>query len=704
MKNKIIKTVSAVLCAVIVCGAAFTGIYALAANTDKESNNTTEETVASAPAASDASATKKETVYVIAGADGSVKKLIVSDWIKNDGKSDTLTDVTEATGIVNVKGDEEYVMGGENTYVWNAGGNDIYYQGNIDKELPVSIKITYELDGKTVSADEIAGKSGKVKIRFDYTNNEVRTVNIDGKDEKIYVPFAMLTGILLDTDTFSSVEVSNGKIINDGDRIAVIGIAFPGLTESLGADSDKLDIPSYVEITADAKNFSMKNTVTVATNEIFSGLDSENTDDISEKISTLTDAVGKLTDGSSDLYDGVCTLLDKSTELVDGINKLYDGAASLKKGTAQLRSGASELVTGTSQLYSGLGKLNSNNAELNAGAKQIFDTLLATASAQLSSAGITDIPALTIENYNAVLNAVLPSLSEESIRAKVEETVKASVNAQRSTVETGVTAAVREQIEQKIIMTQVLAAMGMAEETYKAGIASGAVTKETQAAVTAAVGEKMKDEATLAAISGIVDAQMKAEEIQALISAQTEKKVEELIETNLNSQEVKAQADAAVAKAAAGAASIKSLISQLDSYNKFYTGLGEYTKGVSEAYVGSGKLKSGAISLEDGAASLDSGAKQLLSGLLTMKESAPALIDGIGELKDGAMQLRDGLAQFSYKITEKLDAYGVSPEELSVRIKALSDVSKEYTSFAGTADGMDCSVKFIYRTDSVKTK
>ncbi len=704
MKNKIIKTVSAVLCAVIVCGAAFTGIYALAANTDKESGNTTEETVAFAPAASNTSATKKETVYVIAGADGSVKKLIVSDWIKNDGKSDTLTDVTEATGIVNVKGDEEYVMGGENTYVWNAGGNDIYYQGNIDKELPVSIKITYELDGKTVSAEEIAGKSGKVKIRFDYTNNEVRTVNIDGKDEKIYVPFAMLTGILLDTDTFSSVEVSNGKIINDGDRIAVIGIAFPGLTESLGADSDKLDIPSYVEITANAKNFSMKNTVTVATNEIFSGLDSEDTDDIGEKITALTDAVGKLTDGSSDLYDGVCTLLDKSTELVDGINKLYDGAAALKKGTAQLRSGASELVTGTSQLYSGLGKLNSKNAELNAGAKQIFDTLLATASAQLASAGITDIPALTIENYNAVLSAVLPSLSEESVRAKVEETVKASVHAQRSTVETAVTAAVRGQIEQKIIMTQVLAAMGMTEETYKAGIANGTVTKETQAAVTAAVSEKMQDEATLAAISGIVDAQMASEEVQALISAQTEKKIEELIETNLNSQEVKAQANAAVAKAAAGAASIKSLISQLDSYNKFYTGLGAYTKGVSEAYVGAGKLKSGAVSLEDGAVSLDSGAKQLLSGLLTMKESAPALIDGIGELKDGAMQLRDGLAQFSEKITEKLDACGVSPEELSVRIKALSDISKEYTSFAGAADGTDSSVKFIYRTDSVKAK
>lgn len=323
MKNKIIKTVSVVLCAALMCGAAFMGIYAVAANTGKKSDDTTGETVSSAPVVGDTSVTKKETVYVIAGADGSVKKLIVSDWIKNDGKSDILTDVTEAKDIVNVKGDEEYVMGGENTYVWNANGNDIYYQGNIEKELPVSIKITYELNGSVISADEIAGKSGKVKIRFDYINNEVRTVNINGNDEKIYVPFAMLTGIILDTDTFSSVEVSNGKIINDGDRIAVIGIALPGLAESLGADSGKLDIPSYVEITADTKKFSLKNTVTVASNEIFGGLNSENTDALDGKISALTDAVGELTDGSSDLYDGVCTLLDKSTELVDGINKLY---------------------------------------------------------------------------------------------------------------------------------------------------------------------------------------------------------------------------------------------------------------------------------------------------------------------------------------------------------------------------------------------
>ena len=140
---------------------------------------------------------KDETVYVLAGADGSVKKIIVSDWIKNALGASSLTDTTGLSDIENVKGDESYTISGS-AKVWDAQGNDIYYQGNIEKELPVGMTVTYTLDGKKVSADEIAGKTGKVSIRFDYENRQYETVKIDGKDEKIYVPFAMLTGMLLE--------------------------------------------------------------------------------------------------------------------------------------------------------------------------------------------------------------------------------------------------------------------------------------------------------------------------------------------------------------------------------------------------------------------------------------------------------------------------------------------------------------------------
>ena len=160
--------------------------------------------------------------------------------------------------------------------------------------------------------------------------------NVNGKKEDIHVPFAMLTGVLLDGDVFSNVEVSNGKLVNDGDRIIAAGLAFPGLQENLGIDSEKLEIPNYVEITADAKNFKLTNTVTIAANELFNNIDSSKFDDIDSLKSSMTelsDSMTALTDGSSALYDGLCTLLEKSDELAAGIDALAEGAVSIAKGT-----------------------------------------------------------------------------------------------------------------------------------------------------------------------------------------------------------------------------------------------------------------------------------------------------------------------------------------------------------------------------------
>lgn len=213
------------LCAVLLFGAVGGAVFALN-NTAKKNEDDADPKI-QATVSEKVEATKDETVYVIAGADGTVKKIIVSDWIKNTLGSAALSDKSELENIVNVKGDESFSMGGDKTAVWDASGNDIYYQGNINKELPVTISVTYMLDGKSVTPDELKGKNGKVTIRFDYTNQQYETVDIDGKREKIYVPFAMLTGMILDNDVFTNVEVTNGKLINDGSRTVVAGSRFP---------------------------------------------------------------------------------------------------------------------------------------------------------------------------------------------------------------------------------------------------------------------------------------------------------------------------------------------------------------------------------------------------------------------------------------------------------------------------------------------
>ncbi len=357
-------------------------------------------------------ANKNETVYVLAGADGSVQKLIVSDWIQNTLSSATLTDRTELTDIEPVKGDESYTLNGDSMAVWDAKGGDIYYQGSIEKELPVNLTVSYQLDGNAVSPAELAGQSGRVTIRFDYENQQYQMVDVGGSQEKVYVPFAMLTGVLLDNDIFRNVEVTNGRLINDGDRTIVVGLALPGLQENLALDRDLLDIPDYVEITADVTGFSLGMTATIATNALFSDLELdqlEDAEDLTGSLHQLTEAMDQLLDGSAALYDGLCTLLDKSGELAAGVEQLAQGAKSIQTGADSLDSGAAQLKSGLAELSGGLSALSASSAGLNGGAQQVFESLLSTATTQLQTAGIS-VPTLTIDNYTQVLDGVIASL------------------------------------------------------------------------------------------------------------------------------------------------------------------------------------------------------------------------------------------------------------------------------------------------------
>ena len=735
--NKLSTKITAIaLCAAIMLGGAGAA-YAL---TGEKNEVPAKAVTTSMKAEEEKEVSKDETVYVLAGADGSVQKVIVSDWIKNALKEDSIADKSALSDIENVKGNETYTLDGSNMTVWDAEGNDIYYQGSIEKELPVAMTVSYKFDGKSISADELAGKSGKVTIRFDYENRQYETVNIDGKNEKIYVPFGMLTGMLLDSDTFRNVEVSNGKLLNDGDRTAVIGIAFPGLQENLGIDKDKVEIPDYVEITADVTDFELGMTVTIATNEIFNELDAtkvDSADGLTSSLNELTDGMQQLMDGSSALYDGLCTLLDKSGELVTGIETLANGAKSLKDGAASLDEGAAQLQKGAADLSSGLNTLASNNASLNGGAKQVFDTLLSTATAQINAAGIS-VPALTVDNYADVLNNIIASLDgtavynqalaqvsaavegnrsliEQKVTAAVREQVEAQVTAAvHEQVSTGVTAAVREQVSEQVIQT----AAGMSKSDYEAAVSAGMVSQETQNDVSSAIEAqmqtddvkalietnttaKMESDEIKAAVKANTDAQMQTEAVQKTISDNVELQVKQAISENMASDEVQAKLTAA----SEGAKSIIALKTSLDSYNAFYLGLLTYTGGVASAADGAATLASGAADLKNGTAQLKDGAAALYDGILQLKNGTPALVDGVSQLKDGAMQLSDGLKKFNEEGIQKIvDLIDGDLDNVVARLRATVDVSKNYRNFSSISDGMDGQVQFIYRTDEIKAK
>ena len=554
---------------------------------------------------------KDETVYVIADANGNTQKVIVSDWLKNNLKNGTINDVSELNSIVNVKGDETYTQNGS-ACTWNANGADISYQGTTDKALPVNVKVRYYLDGNGMTPEEIKGKSGHVIIRFEYENTTKRTVKVDGKDEEMQVPFAALSGVILDDDRFSEIKASNARLFNDGLRTVVVGVAFPGLQESLKIDKEKFEIPESLEIEADVTDFSLGMTVTAVTDEIFAKLgsfDISSLDNFSDSMAQLNDAMKQLTDGSGALSDGLSILLEKSGELEAGVGKLADSSSELKKGikaadegagkisagAGSISEGAGQLDSGIDQLKTGLETLSSKNDALMAGALEVFNVMLSSASDQLKEAG-AEVPALTVENYSAVLEGVEEKLTQAAALYKASDPATSAV-----------------------------------------------YTKKAEA--------------------------------------------------------------------------VAGLKASLDSYNKFYTGLGTYTAGVaasangaaqikagSEALVnGSNELKTGADALKDGTGKLYDGAEALNGGLEQLKSNIPALKNGVSELYNGSVLLKDGITEFNEKGIQKLtEAVEGELEGLVSRVRALGGLAADYNNFAGIADDMGGQVKFIYRTEEIK--
>ncbi len=649
-KKELLKIV-AVAAAGIIAG---TGVTAATIGTAKKTDGAknTATSVSSESDSKNEKTAKDETVYVLANAEGSVKKVIVSDWIKNSLKDKTVKDKTELNDVKNVKGDESYVMDTDNMRVWNADGADIYYQGTISKELPVDLKVTYKLDGKTVSADEIAGKSGKVTIRFDYTNKQYNEVNIGGKTEKIYVPFAMLTGLMLDNDVFSNVSVTNGKIINDGDRTVVAGFALPGLQQNLNLSKDKFEIPDYIEITADAKKFALTTTLTLATNSLFNEFDTSklnSADDLQAQLGELTSGMTKLIDGSSELYGGLTTLLSKSKELAAGVDKLAAGANDLSAGTAALSAGLNTLV--------------SKNDDLTGGAKQVFDTLLATVSSQLAENGIN--VSLTIENYSEKLSDIkanpagyLSDKAKSTVISAADTTVNTMLDGALTQYGVTLPAGVSKELAYKTVKVML----------YEQVIVEHKTTEQAMAYIVSVA--KAHPEALAAKIAAVAgDPNGSQQKVDTLLLA------------------LGTQSDEFKTKLAA----VDTAKASLDSYNTFYQGVLAYTAGVKDAADGGAKINAGAKQLKDGTAELKSGVSQLVPGVEKLSDGSKQLADGIKELNDKGISKLTGLA-------------GDDLQNLVDRVKATVDVSKNYKSFAGIADGADGSVKFIYKTDEVKTK
>ena len=613
---------------------------------------------------------KDETVYVLANPDGSARRVIVSDYLSNPEGADTIADVSNLEKIQNVKGDEVFADG-----VWQARGNEIYYQGDSGDTLPVELKISATLDGEDVAPADLAGRSGHVTLRFDYAVSASYTR--DG--EAVAVPFAVMTGVLLDNEVFANVSVKNGQAVNDGDRTVAVGLCVPGLTAGLKLENDKVELPEYLEISADVKNFSLPVTVTLATNEAFAALDADKLQDAD----ALKEAADKLTDAMTQLLDG-------SNQLYNGLNDLKDGTTNLNNGINQLADGTDSLAAGADTLSTGLTTLTANNETLVGGARQVFETLLAQANAALIQAGVD--ATLTVENYADVLGKLVEAVSEEGVTAQARAQVEAAVRAQADAVRSEVTKAVRPQVEAQVteavkenVMAQILATQNLTMEKYEAAQKAGLVTDAQRQQLEGALNQQMQTAQVQQVIAQQTEAQMASDTVADLIEQNTEEQIGLLVDQNMQSETVQAQ----IAAACEQGAPLVTLKAQLDSYNTFYTGLIAYTNGASDAASGAAQLKAGADTLQAGAAQL--------------KDAMPALTDGVNKLVDGAKALADGLTTFDADGVSKLtSAINEDLDPLLARAQLLIEAAQSYNNYSGLAEGMDGAVRFIYRTDAIE--
>lgn len=343
---------------------------------------------------------KEETVYVNADATGNSDEVTVSDWLKNSGSvSGNLTDESILKEIKNVKGDETFTENGDQL-TWNTAGEDIYYQGTTDKELPVSVKLTYFLDGKEVKPDELKGKSGHLKIQVQYTNNEKKTVTVDGKEEEVYTPFVMMTGMILPNETFSNVTIDNGKVISDGSRNIVVGFGIPGLKDSLDLDEETtkeaedkgVTIPENFEMEADVTDFTMSSTFTVALTDLLDDMDMDNIIDVD----SLKDSLNELEDAALELVSGSGTLADGASTLADGVSSYTAGADELNAGIQKYLGSNGELNGSVTEYVNGVGKVVKGVKDYTSGTNALANGVISyVAGEQKIAAGAAQLSQLS---------------------------------------------------------------------------------------------------------------------------------------------------------------------------------------------------------------------------------------------------------------------------------------------------------------------
>lgn len=721
LKSKYIVRVVAGVLTIALVG---TGIGATAVFAEKNSTAVTAEADSTTGSSKDADdiadklmdsvslkdndADKDESVYLISDANGNVNKTIVVDHLKNKDKKDTLEDASNLSDIENVKGKQKFTQSGDKL-TWQAGGKDIYYQGTATEEPPVTQKVTYYLDGKEISPEDLAGKSGKVKIRFDYTNTTSYTETVNGEKQTVSVPFAAITGLVLG-DGFENIEVTNGKAEVSDSSSVVLGYALPGLKNSLGIKDKDLDgdvnIPEYMEMTADVKNFSMPAAMTFVVNASdyvsTDGIDTsdlddmindlkdastqlqdgsktlaEGTDTLSDGLSTLQSKLGTFASGVGTLQSGLKTYTDGVSTLSGGLNTLGNSTGALVSGADKLNDGAGQLASGSATLKDGLKDYTDGASELQAGINKLYNTLdagltdkqkakiqkTAVESVQDSFKGETGVTVQktiyaglryqTDDNGNVIGDGDLyTSLYNGTVGQKFEENLDSAYALVVNTVLSTAAGDESGTVQSDVLAQKIKESYKKASDAYEAAITVSVQSGTLDETTKAVLSNTQYQEAfiTYNAIQNMSASQL-AEAIYAKTNAtdtlisMTETQLKETLESDKNSSDIKSGVETALNTLATKLSGACEQVSEQVASSAAITGA-QGTMDTVKAGLGNEKdektLIGGAEKLTSSNNKLNAGATALNAGASQLSAGTQSLMNSVPTLTSGIKQLVDG--------------------------------------------------------------
>lgn len=663
---------------------------------------------------------KDESVYVKADAAGRPTEKTVEVVLKKIEGSDPIEDRSNLREIKNTEGNEEYTEAGEGRYLWQNNGEDIHYKGKSDQALPVNVRITYYLEGQEVSAEKIAGKTGKVKIRFDYENNTD-------------VPFMVLSAAMLPADVFSDVEVTNGRLMDLGDQKAVIGFAFPGLMDTLKLvdyePTEEIELPEYVEIEARAEDFALDFTASVVSTGLFEDLedkDLEDLDKLPEDMDELTDASTEIRDAAQELADGGSEFGDYLSQYFDGLSQLSEGTDSLDQGLTLLSQNISKISEGSKGLQSGLDQIDQSLAKVDLSALSSPESKKASEAAQAALQSIGENSTALKEKLTAVgtnletvqtfvkdVNAYIGQVQDlqkaieelpapDLAAADLENGWTESLNAEASGQAGEKAADVRDSIIEIVESSSFPDDLGLTDE-QKAKIVTqivDAINENTNAedieiSLDAAFGE-IRDGIQKEAEgqrNTLRDASLKITEPAVPdLEALSPEKMEEITQIIGNME----QSLAVIGAYAEGMSQTASGLTELSA------ALTQLKAGVSQLSGGSAQLSEGLGLFEKALEAASEGSAQLSSAMKTVSSAGGELGSAYWQLVDGMNEFADGIAEFDEEGIQSLaELAGPEYKDVIRGVRAARDAEHSYTNFSGICDGQKGSVRFIIETEEI---